>query len=324
MLKSTPDDRDTRAAICAALGMMNVREVTPSLMAMLGEGLNDEPEIIRTIGKLAGPEELEQLFERLNRPLVAAARTEIENVLRDRGRTKELLDKVAGALDEQKIDVQTKRSLLRILQSSSDPAHAAKVRELLKTETDGESRALAIQALGKYGDLESGAVLMEMVQKGTTEDQQRAIQAIHSIHEKETIEMLATGYGNLTTEGRGAVMGAISRTPAPGEDLLKLAQEQGLVDNDLRVRNAAARALGKRGRDGGVDALVAFLERSTHPAERSTAFAALETIRTHKAAEAALRTLRVVPNNQQRDRLEQTFRRIAEETRETAEIQPPG
>lgn len=324
MLKSTPDDLHTRRAIYAALGMMNVREVTPQLMSMLGEGLPDEPLVIRTIGQLANPGELEELFARLDRPLVAASRSEIENVLRERGRMKGLLDKVAAGLDAPELDVQKKRSLLRILQTSTDPAHAAKVRDLLKTETDGESRTLAIQALGKYGDLESGKVLMDLVQRGDQNDQARAIQAIHSIHETETIGMLAVGYDRMSTEGRGAIMGAISRIPAPGEDLLKLAQEQGLIDNDLRVRNSAARALGKRGRDEGVDALVAFLERSNHPAERSTAFAALETIRTNKAALAAMRALRVVPNAQQRDRLEQTFRRIAEETQETAELQPPG
>jgi HEAT repeat protein len=314
MLKSTPDDLQTRRAIYSALGQMSVPEVTPQLMALLGQGLADEPLVIRTIGSLASPDELEQLFARLDGPLVAASRTEIENVLRDRARTKDLLDKVAAALDDA--NPQKKRSLLKILAASSDPAHAARVRDLLATETDAESRALAIQALGKYGDVESGKVLLDLVQTGTQQDQGRAIQAIHTIHDRDTIGMLAEGYARFGPEARHAVMGAISRVPAPTEAMVKLAQEQGLVDNDLRVRNAAARTLGKRGRDESVEPLVAFLERSTHPAERSAAFAALETIHTNKAALAAIRALRVVHNTQQRDRLEEKFKRIAEETAE--------
>jgi HEAT repeat protein len=302
--------------------MMRCPEVAPTLMAMLGEGLPDEHLVIRTIGAIAGPEELDQLFARLDKPLLSDSRTEIENVLRNNGRTKELLDKVAAGLDSA--DPQKRRSLLRILQVSNDPAHAERIRELLKGETDGASRALAIQALGKYGDVDSGKALMALIHGGVQEDRDRAIQAIHSVQNQDTIALLATDYPRLGTDARIAVMGAISRLTGPNEDLLKLAQEDGLRDNELRVRTSSARALGKRGRDQGVDALVSFLERSTHPAERSSAFAALETIHTHKAAHAALGALRVVPNDRQRDQWEQRFRKIAEETKEIRGIEPPG
>ncbi len=317
MLKSTPDDLNTRRAICSALGRMNVHEVTPVLMSMLGEGLEDEPWIIRTIGTLAAPEELEQLFARLDGPVVAASRSEIERVLQEKGRIPGLLDKVAAALETA--DAQKRRSLLKIISASNDPAHAAKVRELLKNESDAESRALAIQALGKFGDLDSGKVLLDLVQTGSQTDQGRAIQAIHTIHDRDTIGMLATGYSGLGPEGRVALMGAMSRLPAPTEEMLKLAQEQGLLDLDLRVRNAAARLLGKRGREEGVEPLIAFLDRSTHPAERSAALSSLETIHTHKAALAAIRSLRVVPSQRERERWEKRFQGIADETAETTE-----
>ncbi len=318
MLRNTPEDMHTRRAIYSALGSMNVGEVTPVLMSMLGEGLSDEPLIIRTIGQLAKPEELEQLFGRLEGPLVAASRSEIERVLQERGRMPGFFDKVAAALETQ--DVQKRRSLLRILGASNDPDHAASVRELLKTETDAESRALAIQALGKFGDLESGKALLDLVQTGTQQDQGRAIQAIHTIHDRDTIGVLAGGYAGLGPEGKCAVMGAMSRLPTPTDEMVKLAQEQGLVDTDLRVRNAAARVLGKRGRDEGVEPLVAFLDRSTHPAERSAALSALETIHTGKAAEAAIRALRVVPSARERERWEKRFQAIMAETIETTDL----
>jgi HEAT repeat protein len=285
---------------------------------MLGQGLSDEPLIIRTIGNLAKPEDLEQLFGRLEGPLVAASRTEIERVLQEHGRFPGFFDKVAGALGTE--DVQKRRSLLRILGASINPDHAAKVRELLKTETDPESRALAIQALGKFGDVESGKALLAIVQTGTQQDQGRAIQAMHTIRDRDTIGVLAGSYAGLGAEGKCAVMGAMARLPAPTEEMVKLAQEQGLIDPDLRTRNAAARVLGKRGRDEGVDPLIAFLDRATHPAERSAALTALETIHTNRAAEAAIRSLRVIPSARERERWEKRFQAIAAETTETADL----
>jgi HEAT repeat protein len=313
MLRNTPDDVHTRRGIYSALGMMNVPEVTPALLAMLGEGLQDEPLIIRTIGQVARPEELEELFLRLDKPLIAASRTEIERVLQERGRIPGLMEKVATGLDGA--DPQKRRSLLRILQASTEPKHAEMVRELLKTESDSESRAIAIQALGKFGDVDSGKALLDIVQAGTPEDQHRAINAIHSIRDRDTVAMLAENFAGLGPEGRVAVMGAISRIPAPTDEMTKVAQERGLQDADLRVRTAAARALGQRGRDDGVDALIQYIERSDQRSEWSTAFVALERIHTAKAAAAAIRVLRVVPNDRERARLEERFRKIIDETR---------
>ncbi|HEX5135539.1 MAG TPA: HEAT repeat domain-containing protein [Planctomycetota bacterium] len=313
MLRNTPDDISTRRAIYSALGMMNVPDVTPSLLAMLGEGLQDEPLIIRTIGQVARPEELEQLFVRLDKPLIPASRTEIERVLQERGRIPGLMDQVAKGLDDA--DIQKRRSLLRILQASTDPKHAELVRSLLRTETDSESRAIAIQGLGKYGDVESGRMLLEIVQSGSPEDQSRAINAIHSIRDRDTVALLAKNFEGLGPEGRLAIMGAISRIPAPTDEMTKVAQERGLQDPELRVRTAAARTLGQRGRDDGVEALVAYIERSDQRGEWSTAFLALEKIHTAKAAAAAIRVLRVVPNDRERERLEEQFKKIIEESR---------
>jgi HEAT repeat protein len=313
MLRNTPDDIATRRGIYSALGMMNVPEVTPALLAMLGQGLQDEPLIIRTIGQTARPDELLQLFGRLDKPLMDASRMEIERVLQERGRFPGFMDKVAAALDGA--NVMERRSLLRILAASDQPEHATKVREILKTESDSESRALAIQALGRFGDVESGKALLDLVQTGSPEDQHRATNAIYAIRERDTVDLLAKDFGNLDAEGRIAVMGAISRVPAPTEQMTKIAQERGLSDPELRVRTAAARVLGVRGRDESVDALVAYVQRSDQRAEWNAGLLSLERIHTPKAANAAIPLLRVVPNSMERDRLEKRFQDIIDNAR---------
>lgn len=312
MLRNTPDDIHTRRGILSALGMMKVPEVAPYLMSMIGEGIMDEPLIIRTLGDIAGPEELEQLFERLDKPLIAASRTEIERVLQTRGQTKEFMDKVAAALDDA--SVQTRRSLLRILSASNDPGHAETVRALLKNETDSESRAIAIAALGRFGDADSGKTLLEIVQGGDEQDKHRAINAIHSIRDPDTVGVLSQNFSGLGPEARTAVMGAISRIPAPAEEMTKIAQEKGLGDPELRVRIAAARTLGQRGRDASVEPLVAYILRSDQRAEWNTALISLENIRTAKAANAAMDLLRIVPNERERANYEARFQKILADT----------
>jgi HEAT repeat protein len=97
--------------------------------------------------------------------------------------------------------------------------------------------------------------------------------------------------------------------------MLKVAQERGLEDQESRVRQAAARTLGQRGRDEGVEPLVQLIERSSQRSEWSTALVALEKIATPKAATAAMRVLRVVPNDRERARLEERFKKIIDENR---------
>ena len=74
-------------------------------------------------------------------------------------------------------------------------------------------------------------------------EKRRAINAIHSIRDRETVALLAKDFGMLGAEARVAVMGAISRVLSPGEDMTKIAQDKGLSDTERRVRIAAARTL---------------------------------------------------------------------------------
>jgi HEAT repeat protein len=318
MLKATPDDIYTRQAIFGALGMMNVQEVTPALFSLIGEALPDEHMVIKTLGQLATPEQLDQLFGLLDRPLRAQSRTEIENVLRDNARYPAFLDKVAAALDDA--DTAKRCSLLRILAVSTSPAHAEKVRALLETETDEKTRATAISALGRYGDLESGRALLKIAQASPTGEQQRAIQAIFSITNPDTIDALAESYGQLGTDGRHALMGAMVRLPNPTEKMITLAREEGLVDGEMRVRSQAARVLGRRGRDDNVQALTDFLRRSRHPQEVGAALNSLQEIRTAKAAEAAISALGAVPNERQRELWRERFLKMAEEVQPVTDV----
>jgi HEAT repeat protein len=313
MLKATPDDIYTRQAIFGALGMMNVEEVTPALFSLIGEGLPDEEMVVRTLGKLAKAEQFDRLFGLLDKPLRSQTRSEIENVLRDNARSPVFLDKVAAALDGA--DPAKRRSLLRILAVSTNPAHAEKVRTLLGTETDQESRALAITALGRYGDLASARLLLEIAQAGPAGDQQRAVQAMFTITNAETVDALAESYGRLGTDGRRALMGAMARIPNPTEKMTKTAREEGLADPEMPVRSQAARVLGRRGQDENVEALANFLRRAQHPSEVAAALNSLEEIRTPKAAAAAIDALGAVPNERQRERWRERFLKMADQLR---------
>jgi len=295
-------------AIYAALGSMNVREISGPLFGMIGEGREDEHLIVRTLGTVAGPDEVRKLFGKLDGPLRDQTRTEIELVLRQKATLPGLLDEVAGALDDA--DVTKRRSLLRILGASSNPEHAEKVRELLAKETDPDSRRMAIQALGSFGDPESANTLLDIVKTGSQTDQRRAVQAIHTIRNPETISMLAGQWTGLDAPGRLAVIGAAARLPDPSDDLVKLARSKGLYDEDMRVRSSAARLLGRPGQDDNVTPLCEFLGRAQHPSELSAALSALEQIGTKRAAEDALRALRSVTNERQKDRWMKRFEAI--------------
>ena len=311
MLAEKPSNIRTTHAIYAALGKMNVKEVTPVLMGMLGHGRSDEHLIIRTVGALAGREELDALFSMLDKPLRDPTRREIELVLVQKSQGAKLLDKAVDGLGDA--DAVKRRSLLKILSSSRDPAHAEKVRDLLVNESDPESRRLAIQALGKFGDAESGKLLLELAKSGSQTEQRRAVQAIHSIRSAETVDMLGGGWRGLDPMGRLAVMGAASRLTIPTPNLEKLARTDGLFDDDLRVRTSSARVLGRPGRDANVGTLVDFLDRAKHPTETAAALAALERIRTKKAAEEAMRALRAVSNEKQRASWMRRFQKIYEQ-----------
>ncbi|MHC5052433.1 MAG: HEAT repeat domain-containing protein, partial [Planctomycetota bacterium] len=262
-----------RNAIYAALGKMRVREVAPKLLKMLGQGLADEAKIVQTLGQIGGPAEVSALFEKLDGPLRTNTRREIEKVLRTKFRTPGLMDRVAGALAEA--DPGARPSLLRILAASKQPGHAQKVRDLLASGTDGPTRKAAIEALGEFGDPESGRVLLELVQHGDEQESRRAVQALHRIKNPQTVDGLADGWEVLDKDGRLAVMGAASRLPLPTEKLHGIARTEGLHDESMRVRSSAARVLGRPGKDENVDPLVNYMGRSKRPSEVTAGLTAL-------------------------------------------------
>ncbi|MHC4819427.1 MAG: HEAT repeat domain-containing protein, partial [Planctomycetota bacterium] len=274
-----------RNAIYAALGKMRVRAVAPKLLSMLGQGHNDEAKIVQTLGLIGGPAEVTALFDKLDEPLQTNTRREIEKVLRTKARTPGLMDKVAGALAEA--DAGARPSLVRVLAASKQPSHAQKVRELLASESDEATRKAAIEALGRFGDKESGLALLDLVQHAPGKEAQRAVQAVHRIKNPQTVDALADGWEGLDKDGRLAVIGAASRLPLPTDKLNGLARDEGLHDESMRVRTASARTLGRPGRDENVDGLVNYMGQAKRPSEVSAAVTALHQIGTKKAAEEA-------------------------------------
>ena len=296
-------------AIFSALGKMGVQAVAPRLLKMLGEGRADEAKIVQTLGQLGGPAEVQALFGKLDGPLQTNTRREIEKVLRSKYRTPGLMDQVVRALGESETDARP--SLLRILAASKQPAHAQKVRELLRSETDGATRKAAIEALGEFGDLESGRVLLELAQHAHGEERRRAIQALHRIKNRKTVDGMAEGWDALDNDGRVAVMGAAARLPLPSDRLHDIARNEGLHDATMRVRTSSARVLGRPGRDENVDPLVNYLNKAKRPSEVKTGLTALLQIGTKKASEEAMRALRGVSmNKRQKDAWMKRFEKI--------------
>jgi HEAT repeat protein len=186
---------------------------------------------------------------------------------------------------------------------------------MVRGETDAETRRSAIEGLGRAGDVESGKVLLELVKSGPEDDRLRAVQAIHSIRDPATVEVLAQDYDGLDATGRQAILGAGARLPQPAEQLAKVAREKGLLDEEARVRTISARLLGRfKGRDENVEALGAYLSRCQHPSEWNAALSALESIGTRKAADEAMNGLGVVPNLQTRQGWRDKFAKIYENT----------
>jgi HEAT repeat protein len=301
----------TRHAVYTALRKMNVKEVLPDLMEMLGHGHPDEHLIVKAVAKLAGAEETGALLDMLDGPLRPETRREIQRAVTEKAGSPGLMEKVAKRL-EAAPDAQTRGSLVEILGSTREPRYGKTIRKLLDNETDQTVRDSAIRALGMIGDLDSGRRLLDMVERGSSDDQRKAASAMRYIRDGETIEELAQNWDGMGDDARKAVLGAAASLPKPGRDLTELARSKGLFDADLRVRTSAVRVLGQAGEDDNVEAIALYLGRCKHPSEWSAAMRALLTINTKSAAQRGLSYLDVVPDKRTRDNYARQFRKIIE------------
>ncbi len=308
MLQARPENVYTRNAILTALGKIQVNEVVPELLAMLGTGIDNENLIVRTIGQVGGKEAGQALYERLSQPIMPETQREIERVLGEQ-RDPAILAKIRDELLEGTSDPARRSSYVNILSMARDDAYAPAVRTLLERENDPNVRRYAMQALGKFGDAESGRALLAIVQGGRQDESVEAIRAIHYITNPVTVDALSDEWRTLNDQGRIAVLGAAMRLPSPSDKLLGLAGES-IRDPNENIRTSAAQMLGRPGRDASVEPLVAFLARSESLRERATAISALQKVGTLAAAEGALRALGAVPDERQRVAYRATFEKI--------------
>jgi len=308
MLQARPENVYTRNAIITALGKIQVKEVVPDLLGMLGTGIDNENLIVRTIGQIGGKEAGQALYERLSRPIMPETQREIERVLGEQ-RDPAILGKIRDGLLEGVGDAGQRNSYLNILSMTRDEAYAPAVRKLLEGESDPNVRRNAMRALGMFGDADSGRALLEIVQGGRQDESVEAIRAIHYITNPVTVDALSDEWRTLNDQGRIAVLGAAMRLPSPTEKLLAIAGES-IRDPNESIRTSAAQMLGRPGRDASVEPLVAFLARSESLRERATAISALQKIGTLAAAEGALRGLGAVPDERQREAYRATFEKI--------------
>lgn len=294
LLKEDPKSVYTRNAILTALGKMQVKEVLPDLIQLVGSGADGEPLIARAIGSIGGPEASLALLGMLGKPLRHDTQLEIERLL-GQAQNPLVMERIREGLGDA--DRSERVSMLRILGMTGDAKHAPAVHALLADETDPIVRKAAIEALGRFGDPESGEILLQILQSGAKEDVAAATKAMYRIKDPETVMKLAGEWDRLGDDSRVALIGAASRLPDPGERMTEIATDS-LRSPLERIRTSAARALGKRGQDQHVDLLRDYLLRADTARERSTALQALRSIDTKKAAEAGLASLHVLPERQ--------------------------
>jgi HEAT repeat protein len=309
MLQGRASDVSTRRAILLALRNMKVESVVPSLLGMLRTDAKDKSYIATAIGEIGGRAAYDGLLEELDRALDSRTRASIEQAL-SRARDPVTLEKVKQALVQAEPD--SRLSYIKILAQTRDPRYGDVMRRVLQEETNFRARKAAIRALGRMGDQAAGKALLGLVATGSERDRAEATRALHFIRDPETIETLARDWDRLDEPARAAVMGAAGRLASPGEKLLELAA-QGIRDPGGRVRRTAAKLLGRRGYDKGVEPIVGFIRAEAGAADVSAGLHALLEIRTRKAARAGLDALDRIANERQRRWWEDQFERVLEQ-----------
>jgi len=310
-LRNKPGDPDVHDV----LARLGVPTIVPDLLAMLGEGRSDEPLLVATIGSLGGHAAARHFLASLDWPLRADTRAEIVRVLGGMNDAA-LLDEAARRLEHS--SPVARRSLLAVLGSSSDPSHATAVRALLGDESDVLVRRTAIGILGRFGDEESGRLLLDLLSRGDAHERACAADAIGRIRDAGTVAMLATRWDGMGGDGRRAVLEAGAALQAPGAELLRIAAGRGLRDREMRVRVASARLLGRPNRDEHTDALASHLERAAHPTEQVEVLRALERIGTREAVARALDSLNLIRDRRYRDEWRMRLQHAADARRDEA------
>ncbi|MHC4940582.1 MAG: HEAT repeat domain-containing protein [Planctomycetota bacterium] len=295
-LEQRPDNVYTRRALLTAITNMEVPEVLPRLSKMLGSSYDEEHLIARAIGRIGGEKAMDTLIAYLEKDAInPSTAREIERVL-GAGGDPNILAKVEKGLSST--SARKRISMLNVLGAARKTENGPAIRELLKSEADPRVRQAAIRALGHIGDPESGAVLLELAERGEPAQRSYAINAIHTIKDPKTISALAKEWNRLPDNARYAVIGAAARLRSPTPDLVRIASDN-LGDSNERVRNAAATVLGATRSEKHVDALAGYLRSAKTARERSVALRALERIGTEKAAEEVLNSLGTMPERQQ-------------------------
>lgn len=314
LLKTRPANVYTRNAIFIALENMKVEAVVPDLLALLGEGHDNEELIVRAIGGIGGPDAQKALLQRLFQPLRPETRREIEAAL-GRVPDRTVLEAATAALPDA--DADAKASIVTMLGMTRDPRYAESVIRTLEGEAGENVRRAALRALGQFGDEKSGLTLLRYVSQGG-DLARHATNALQSISNADTVTRLAEDFDRLPTEARAALMGAALRLPVPGAKLEKLALAT-LADGDERTRRAAIQVLGRRGRADHVEPVARAIERAQSMTELNAGMQALQSIATRSAAQAGLDRLHLLPEAQR-----EAYRRVFERIREAAPPDPPG
>ncbi|MBL4848492.1 MAG: HEAT repeat domain-containing protein, partial [Planctomycetes bacterium] len=169
-----------------------------------------------------------------------------------------LLDCVAEALSSQ--DAITRRfAAIGLRNLSPIPAHHARLLTTVKSDPDRLARRFAIQALAKSEDPKIGAELATL-KDDAPEVQRELFLAVARLGVPVPMSRLRALYTDFPTLRQTVIESLAARSDAGVEDLIELA----IRDPSPGTRLAAAKALAKRQRRTGLDALLYALGDGDH------------------------------------------------------------
>jgi len=278
-------DRTSLHAATQALGGMQVKSVVPTLLG--GLDVNDKDHaamVVSAIGGIGGEVAERGLLALLTeKDLPRSVRTAVIATW-SKDAPPASYERVAEAL--QTAPEYAKEALVSILGRSGDSQHTPAVVRVLESTQDRRLKDMAIRTLGRIGDPKAAARLIRIVESGQPEAKS-AERALRDIRKPETLKYVAQSWDSLGVEGRRAILRASTRADAPPAEIFTLA-ERSLDDESVRVRVTAAGALGRKGREAGVDPLAKYLSRAQNDRELLAGIQALRRIGTPKAARVAL------------------------------------
>ncbi len=279
------DIEHTLPALCTALEGIGVEAVVPDLLGRVerAQGLRKQA-LIGVIGGIGGAQAERALIELLAvKELDQATRFAVVSAWPTGGASR-----LASAIED--VPPVARASAVQILGRTRDERYVPVVLDVLTKSKDNAVIRNSLRALGQLGDKAAVERLLAVLNAPDGVYAEAAQEAMQFIRNAKSLELIAGHWEKLNTTGRSAVLLAVAELPEP-TDALRVLALRSLVAKEMRVRTAAAWALGRRGADDAVEPLGHYLLRAETDDDRLACVQALSRIESKAAANAGLEGL---------------------------------